>query len=191
MDFDLEKRLTNLRALARIGYAANRRLLRVQRLSHDPIIGTQALHTVCDPVRHPDGRHVAGLGFTDPRAQALLHIVLIFRLQPNGFTNRDLRALLADHLARPAAGIIAGQATYDLHRLREHGLITRLPHTHRYQVTDTGLANAMFLTHAHDRFVRAGLALLHDPHHQRPLRAATRAYQAAVDTLAQQATIAA
>jgi hypothetical protein len=191
MDFDLGKRLTNLRALARIGYAANRRLLRVQRLSHDPIIGTQALHAVCDPVRHHDGSRVAGLGFTDPRAQALLHIVLMFRLQPNGFTNRDLRALLADHLARPAAGITAGQATYDLRRLREHGLITRLPHTHRYQVTDTGLANAMFLTHAHDRFVRAGLALLHDHHQQRPLRAATRAYQAAVDTLAQQATIAA
>ena len=63
MDFDLGKRLTNLRALARIGYTANRRLLRVQRLSHDPIIGTQALHAVCDPVRHHDGTHVAGLRF--------------------------------------------------------------------------------------------------------------------------------
>ena len=191
MDFDLGKRLTNLRALARIGYAANRRLLRVQRLSHDPIIGTQALHAVCDPVRHHDGTHVAGLRFTDPRAQALLHILLMFRLQPNGFTNRDLRALLAEHLARPSASITAGQATYDLRRLREHGLIARLPHTHRYQVTDTGLTHAMFLTHAHDRFVRAGLAHLHDHHQHQPLRAATRAYQAALDTLAQKAATAA
>ena len=104
---------------------------------------------------------------------------------------QHLRALLAEHLARPSASITAGQATYDLRRLREHGLIARLPHTHRYQVTDTGLTHAMFLTHAHDRFVRAGLAHLHDHHQHQPLRAATRAYQAALDTLAQQAATAA
>jgi len=80
MDFDLRKRLTNLRDLARIGYAANRRLLRVQRLSHDPATGAQALHAVCDPIRRDDGTHVAGLPFTNPRAQALLHILLMFRL---------------------------------------------------------------------------------------------------------------
>lgn len=105
--------------------------------------------------------------------------------------HRDLRALLAEHLPRPPASITVGQATYDLRRLREHGLIARLPHTHRYQVTDTGLTHAMFLTHAHDRFVRAGLAHLHDHHQHQPLRAATRAYQAALDTLAQKAATAA
>jgi hypothetical protein len=191
MDFDIRKGLTNLRALAQIGYTANRRLLRVQRLSHDPIIGTEAMHTVCDPVRHDDGTHVAGLGFTDPRAQALLHILLMFRLQPNGFTNRDLRTLLGEHLGRPPGSLTAGQATYDLRRLREHGLIARLPHTHRYQVTDNGLQHALFLTHAHDRFLRTGLAQLHDPDTARPLRTATRAYQTALDTIARQAGIAA
>ena len=132
------------------------------------------MHAVCDPVRHHDGTHVAGLPFTDPRAQALLHILLMFRLQPNGFTNRDLRDLLADHLGRPPATITVGQATYDLRRLREHGLIARLPHTHRYEVTDTGLAHAAFLAHAHDRFLRTGLAHLHDQdqHHRSPPRPA-------------------
>lgn len=43
MDFDLRKGLTHLRGLARIGYPANRRLLRVQRLSHDPITGADAV----------------------------------------------------------------------------------------------------------------------------------------------------
>jgi hypothetical protein len=188
MDFGLRKGLTSLRDLARIGYTANRRLLRVQRLSHDPVTGDQALRAVCHPVRHTDGTHVAGLPFTDPRAQALLHILLMFRLQPGGFTNRDLRSLLADHLGRPAGTITVGQATYDLRRLREHGLIARLPHTHRYHVTDQGLAHALFLTHAHDRFLRTGLALLHHPHPQ-ALRAATRTYQNALDALATQAGI--
>jgi hypothetical protein len=190
MDFDIRKGLTHLRDLARIGYTANRRLLRVQQLSHDPMVGADAVHTVCDPVRHADGTHVAGLPFTDPRAQALLHILLMFRLQPNGFTNRDLRALLAAHLGRPPGTMSVGQATYDLRRLREHGLIARLPRTHRYQVTDTGLAHAVFLAHAHDRFLRTGLALLHEPDHQ-PLRTATRTYQNALDTLATHAGIAA
>jgi hypothetical protein len=188
MDFGIRKGLTHLRELAQIGYTANRRLLRVQRISHDPITGADALHSVCDPVRHDDGTHVAGLPFTDPRAQALLHILLTFRLQPDGFTNRDLRTLLADHLGRPPRTITTGQATYDLRRLREHGLIARLPHTHRYQVTDTGLAHALFLAHAHDRFLRTGLALLTDQD-QQPLRTATRTYQNALDTLATRAGV--
>ena len=44
-DFDIGKRLVNLPALREIGFSANRRLLGVQRLDHDPITGTQHLHT--------------------------------------------------------------------------------------------------------------------------------------------------
>jgi hypothetical protein len=66
MDFDLGKRLTNLPALRKIGYTANRRLPGVQRLSHDPITGADVLHSACDPVIHDDGTRIAGLRFTDP-----------------------------------------------------------------------------------------------------------------------------
>src|SRR5665811_1618779 len=38
-DFDIGKRLVNLPALREIGFKANRRLLGVQRLDHDPITG--------------------------------------------------------------------------------------------------------------------------------------------------------
>ena len=190
LDFGLGKRLTNLAALRQIGYTANRRLLAVQRLSHDPITGTDVLATTCDPVIHDDGTHVAGLRFTDPRAQALLHILLVFRMHPGGFLNKDLRRLLTEHLGRPPGAITTGQATYDLRRLREHGLITRIPHTHRYQVTETGLRHAMFLTRVHDRMLRTGLAELADPT-PRQLRKAADLYQAAIDHLADQAGIAA
>jgi hypothetical protein len=191
MDFDLGKRLTNLPALRKIGYTANRRLLSVQRLSHDPILGAHVLHTTCDPIVHDDGTRVAGLRLTDPRAQALLHVLLVFRLQPGGFCNRDLRGLLTELLGKPASGpgaITPGQATYDLRRLREHGLIHRIPHTHRYQVTDTGLRHAMFLTRLHDRLLRTGLAELDDPA-PTPLRKADRTYQTALDDLIQRAGI--
>ena len=43
------ERLTNLPALRKIGFQANRRLLRVQQLSHDPITGITAMHTVTEP----------------------------------------------------------------------------------------------------------------------------------------------
>jgi len=117
------------------------------------------------------------LRFTDPRAQALLHIMLIFRLQPRGFTNGDLRALLADYLGQPPGTITPGQATYDLRRLKDHGFIRRIPHSHRYHVTDTGLAQAMFLARAHDRLLVTGLAELTEPAGTSPIRHASRAYQ--------------
>ena len=52
-DFQIGKRLTNLPALREIGFSANRRLLGVQQLSHDPIIGTQTLAAVTNPITTP------------------------------------------------------------------------------------------------------------------------------------------
>ena len=117
--------------------------------------------------------------------------MLIFRLHTGGFLNKDLRALLGEYLGRPPHGpesITPGQATYDLRRLREHGLIERIPHTHRYQVTPAGLRHAMFLTRVHDRILRAGLAELAGPS-PAPLRKAATIYQAAMDDLIQRAGI--
>ena len=133
------------------------------------------------------GTRVAGLRFADARAQALLHALLMFRLLPDGFTNRDLRALVGQLLAKTMS---AGQLTYDLRRLRAHGLITRLPHSHRYHVTDTGLHHALFLTRAHDRLLRTGLARLTDPE-PGPLQTASRTYQVAIDKLAHESGLAA
>jgi hypothetical protein len=98
---------------------------------------------------------------------------------PHGFANRDLRALIAPLLGRPAETITAGHMTYDLRRLRLHGLIHRVPHTFRYRVTDAGLRHALFLTRLHDRVLRSGLAELADPHPPQPrqLHAADRAYR--------------
>jgi len=49
-----------------------------------------------------------------------------------------------------------GRITYELRRLRLHGLVERIPHTHRYHVTDTGLREALFLSRAHMRLFRPG-----------------------------------
>lgn len=82
--------------------------------------------------------------------------------------------------------------TYDLRRLRVHGLIERIPRTHRYRVTDTGLHTAVLLTRVHDRLLPTGLAHLADPSPaEKPLRTEARAYQTAIDNLIRQAGLAA
>ena len=48
--------------------------------------------------------------------------------------------------------------TYDLRRLRLHGLIERQPKRHRYRVTDAGLRLALFLPRVWARTLRPGLA---------------------------------
>jgi hypothetical protein len=83
--------------------------------------------------------------------------------------------------------------TYDLRRLRAHGLITRVPRTRRYQITDTGLQHALLFTHTHNHLLRAGLAETTDPGPPAPsrLRTAAHAYQAAFHELTQRAHLAA
>ena len=192
-DFGIGKRLTNLPALRQIGFSANRRLLGAQKLSHDPIAGADALAQLTDPVITPAGTRVAGLRLTDQRALALLTVLCIFRLLPHGFTNADLRRHLAPLLGKTPDLMTSGQITYDLRRLRLHGLIERVPRTFRYRVTDTGMRSARYLTRLHDRLLRTGLAQLTDPDPPAPapLRAADRAYQAAIDDLTTQAGLAA
>jgi hypothetical protein len=190
-DFGIGKRLTNLPALREVGFAANRRLLGVQRLSHNPIHAQEAFTAVHDPIITPDGHRIAGLRLGDHRAHALLQALLVFRLLPHGFANRDLRALLTQLLNKH--DITAGQMSYDLRRLRAHGLITRIPGSHRYRLTDTGLHHAMLITHLHTRLIHPGLAQLTDPDPPQPtrLRTAARAYQHALDQLTQEAGLAA
>jgi DNA-binding transcriptional ArsR family regulator len=182
-DFGIGKRLTNLPALREIGLSANRRLLGVQRLSHNPIRAAEAFTAVHEPILTNTGARIAGLRLGDRRAHALLQALLMFRLLPSGFLNRDLRALLAELLGVDT--ITAGQMSYDLRRLRAHGLITRIPRSHRYRLTDIGLHHAMLLTHVHTRLLLPGLAQLADPDPPAPstLRTAANNYQRALDQL--------
>lgn len=184
VDFGIRKGLNNLPALREVGFSANRRLLRVQTISHDPITGAHAFTAVNNPIE-VDGQHAAALRFGDPRAQALLSTLLVFRLHPHGFTSRDLRTHLTGLLGADPDTWPASRATYDLRRLRLHGLIARIPHSHRYQVTNTGLHHALFLTRVHDRLIRTGAAHLTDPDPptRSPLRAAARAYHTALNDL--------
>jgi len=144
-DFAIGKRLHNLPALRAVGFAANRRLQDVQTLSHDCQLGEDAVRAVTQP-QVINGQRVAALPFADPRVQALWNVLVLYCLLPQGFANKDVRPHLAALLGLDPRAMTPGRMTYDLRRLRLHGLIARIPHTHRYRVTDEGLRTALFFT---------------------------------------------
>lgn len=63
----------------------------------------------------------------EPRIQALLSAIVLFRLISRGFAHADLKAQLALLLGVQPETITGGRMTYDFRRLRLHGGIRRLP----------------------------------------------------------------
>ena len=152
-DFDIGRSLKNLPALRAMAFAANRRLLDVQQVKHDPLIGQQAFEEMTRPLEI-QGQRTSGLRFGDPLVLAVVTALLMFRLLPRGFGNRELRGKIALLLVRPADQFTPGQMSYQLRRLRLRGLIERLPHTQRYQLTAKGLGAAVFYLCSHSRTFR-------------------------------------
>jgi hypothetical protein len=157
-DFAIGRALRNLPALREIGFAANRRLLRVEHLSHDCLIGEDCLHAVTAPVLVDDQR-AAGLRFGAPRVHALMHALCLFALAPTGFRHQEFRGHVAQLQGRDPDTYPAGSMTYDLRRLRLHGLIERVPRSHRYRITPTGAQVAIFYARVYTRALRPACSL--------------------------------
>jgi hypothetical protein len=181
-DFGIGKLLKNLPALRQVGFQANRRLQDVQTISHDCSIGEDAFDQVVRPTE-VEGQRASALRFGDARVQALLSVLVLFSLQLRGFTNQEMRALLAQLLGLDPAHYPMGRMTYDLRRLRLHGLIQRIPHSHRYQVTPAGLRIALFFSRTYARLLRPKLAEIMSarPPGQSALRVAFDRLQAEID----------
>ncbi len=160
-DFGIGRSLKNLPALRAIGFNANRRLLEVETISQDCMLADGVLDQVTRP-QVVDGQRIAGLRFDDARVLALLQVLCLFLGLPEGFRNASMRDWMAQALAVPVDAYSPGRMTYDLRRLRLHGLIERIPHSHRYQVTDLGIRVALFFTKVHSRVLRPGLSQLFD-----------------------------
>jgi hypothetical protein len=152
-DFAIGKRLHNLPKLREIGFRTNRRLLEVERLSYDGILAEDTFQRTNGPVEQA-GQRASGLRFADPRTHALWHAMILFRLLPTGFRRADHRRHLADLCGRDPQSLGPGALTYQLRRLRLHGMIQRLPNTQRYRLTEPGFRAALFFTRAYNRLLR-------------------------------------
>ena len=161
-DFGVGRALKNLPRLRQIGFTANRRLLDVQTISQDCALGQTAFDALNRPVQIDDQR-AAGLRYADARVQALFSALLGFGLLPDGFRRADLQQRVAPLLGHWPADWKPGRVTYDLRRLRLHGLIERQRRTHRYRLTPLGMRSLLFYTRTYARVLRPGLAQVLPP----------------------------
>jgi hypothetical protein len=193
-DFGVGRLLTseNWQALLSIGEQTNQRLLDAQLQACQCAPDPAALEAIVLPSKTADGQPAPGLRFGDPRVMALLACLCHYGHLFNGLTNRSLRELIAGLIPDYSTG----QATYDLRRVRRKGLIHRIPHSQRYELTDEGRRIAVFFTKTYTRVVNPSLAEL-DPHlpddiaRHSPLARSWRDFEAALNERIQQAAIAA
>lgn len=102
------------------------------------------------------GHSVRALHPFEPQDHALLQAINRGEFTLNGLRNRDLQTLL---YAGPAKNPREQQrrsaaVSRKLRMLRAHGLLRKLPHTHRYQITDGGRLVLNALLSAHRATVR-------------------------------------
>jgi len=191
-DFGIGRRLCNLPRLRAIGFAANRRLLDVERLSHDCVLAETTFQTINGPVA-ANGQRASGLRFGDPRVHPLLQALILFRQLAESFRSSQLRAHLAALAGRDPQSISQAAMSYQLRRLRLHGLIERLPNSFRYRVTDFGLRAALFFTRAYNRLLRPAFAAALGARHSidTPLKRAFDALDRQINQCIQQTRLAA
>jgi hypothetical protein len=190
-DFAIGRRLCNLPALRQLGFQANRRLLSVETLSHDCFVGDQVFAALSRPVHH-DGQRAAALRYGDPRVMALMSALCVFANLPNGFRSHELRANIAHLLGSDPATYKPGRMTYDLRRLRLHGLIARIPYTRRYHITRLGARVAPLYAKLYARLLRPALSAEPSPAHTpRTHRTSKgmRALEHALDLILQEACL--
>jgi hypothetical protein len=156
-DLGIGRRLQHLAEVRARGEAMNERLLEHEAGAETArLAGPELTDLVRPTTRHH--RRIAGLRLGDPRVMALLAAVVMFAHLPAGFSNAQLRRHVAALLSIPLGEYTSARMTYDLGRLAGHGLIERLPRSHRYRLTADGLRQAAFLTALADRVLDPGLA---------------------------------
>lgn len=157
-DVGIGRRLENLPALRRTAEEIADRLLALERETETARLRGPELSELVLPQRQ-GGRRVPALRFGDPRVMALLGaVVAAFGQLPLGFSNAELRRIVAALYCLTPEEYHSSRMTYDLGRLLGHGIVERIAGTHRYRITPFGLRAAAFCTKIHDRLLDPAVA---------------------------------
>ena len=135
----LRKGVADLHRRAELSQKSNERYLEtLAAVEHDQPLG-DTVRPICQPTEWR-GRRVRALQPLSPEDGRLLAAVIRGEFALNGFRNRDLRPLLFGDDEVPAAEVRRQSAkiTRLLRLLRGHGLIQKVPKTHRYTLTGPG-----------------------------------------------------
>ena len=176
-DLDVPARLHNLPELIDKARAVNQRLLMIERAGQSCAIGSALFERIHQP-HNSGGQRTGALRFGDQRAIALAGALCHVLTAVTGFTNKSLRGLVAGHLGQDYT---QNQMSYDLRRLRLHGLIQRLPHSNTYVLTSEGIRVAVFYTKLQNRLLRPLLDTNQPPAKIEIRRALTTLEHAVID----------
>lgn len=143
----LRKGVADLHRRAQVSQRSNANYLEALAAVDD----TTPLHRLLDHVSRPihyHGRRVRALQIGAPNDLALLKAVSRGEFATAGFRNRDLRRLLYPTGAPSTVDTrtLAAKVSRHLRLLRAHGVIQKIPKTHRYKLTTNGhlLTAALF-----------------------------------------------
>ena len=126
-DLSIRSRLEHLPELVEKARQVNDRLLMIERAGQGCAIGSALFERIHQPYIR-EGQRTGAFRFGDSRAMALAGALCVMVHAVNGFTNKSLRGLVAGLLGSDYS---TNQMTYDLRRLRLHGLIIPGP-AHQY-----------------------------------------------------------
>lgn len=137
----LRKGIADLQRRARLSQSANERYLdALAAVSADATLG-EFTKDLCRPVRY-QGKRIRALRLWDPHEIDVLKTISQGEFLITGLRNRDLVPVLFPHLSqapkehkRACAAI-----SYRLRILRAHGILAKVPGTHRYLITNKGRA---------------------------------------------------
>jgi hypothetical protein len=153
-DLNILARIEHLPELVDKARQVNARLLMIERAGQGCAIGSALFERIHQPYVR-EGQRTGALRFGDPRAMALAGALCLMVHAVTGFTNKGLRGRVAGLLS---ADYSANQMSYDLRRLRLHGLIERIPGTNTYTTTPEGIRVAVFFTKLQRRLLEPLLA---------------------------------
>jgi hypothetical protein len=159
-DFGCPRGIAHFAELVALGQRFNERLLAQERVPDDCFVGLEIVRSLGQSTVDSQGRRAAALRFGERRVMALLGALATFGLIPGGLSNKTLRQRIPDLLGVPTSAYSGAQMSYDLRRLRLKGLVTRVPKTQQYVLTELGTKVAVFFTTLYTRLYRPGLAAL-------------------------------
>jgi hypothetical protein len=135
----LRKTVTDLPRRCQLSQSANNRYLdALSTITADTPL-SELTDRLCRPVIVGPRRH-RGLRPFDPEEVRLFQAISPAEFLITGFRNQDLRRILyGDEQDAQQRRRNAGRVSRKLALLRAHGLIKKIPRTHRYLLTETGI----------------------------------------------------
>jgi len=135
----MRKGIADLHRRAQVSEAANERYVQALASVEEKTPLGKLAEPLCQPVQWK-GKRVRALNPYSSQDVSLLQAVSRGEFAINGFRNRDLQAILFPNQTteQKEHRRISAIVSRKLRILRAHGLIKKVPHTHRYLLTDKG-----------------------------------------------------